>query len=128
HRRPRETRGCSRSVVFARRGGAPTVPALPRRASRRVHRLATGDACHPVCGDEAMTGYLIGRRPRAADPITVRGERLLSRCPVCLYAGSIMPEELLALCPADARVIDTGPLNIDQIITELADGDEAGRG
>ena len=32
-----------------------------------------------------------------------------------------MPEDLLALCPPDARVIDTGPLNLDQIITELAD-------
>ena len=74
-----------------------------------------------------MTVYFIGAGPGAADLITVRGQRLLSRCPVCLYAGSIMPEELLALCPADARVIDTGPLNLDQIITELADAHEAGR-
>jgi precorrin-4/cobalt-precorrin-4 C11-methyltransferase len=79
-----------------------------------------------VVGDEAMTVYFIGAGPGAADLITVRGQRLLSRCPVCLYAGSIMSEELLALCPADARVIDTGPLNLDQIITELADAHEAG--
>ena len=85
---------------------------------------ATG---HAVVGDQAMTIYFIGAGPGAADLITVRGQRLLSRCPVCLYAGSIMPEELLALCPADARVIDTGPLNLDQIITELADAHEAGR-
>ena len=85
---------------------------------------ATG---HAVVGDQAMTVYFIGAGPGAADLITVRGQRLLSRCPVCLYAGSIMPEELLALCPADARVIDTGPLNLDQIITELADAHEAGR-
>jgi precorrin-4/cobalt-precorrin-4 C11-methyltransferase len=56
----------------------------------------------------------------------VRGHRLLSRCPVCLYAGSIMPEDLLALCPPDARVIDTGPLTLDQIIIELADAHAAG--
>jgi precorrin-4/cobalt-precorrin-4 C11-methyltransferase len=68
-----------------------------------------------------MTVYFIGAGPGAADLITVRGQRLLSRCPVCLYAGSIMPEDLLALCPPDARVIDTGPLTLDQIITELAD-------
>lgn len=73
-----------------------------------------------------MTVYFIGAGPGAADLITVRGHRLLSRCPVCLYAGSIMPEDLLALCPSDARVIDTGPLTLDQIITELADAHDAG--
>ena len=73
-----------------------------------------------------MTVYFIGAGPGAADLITVRGQRLLSRCPVCLYAGSIMPEDLLALCPPDAKVIDTGPLTLDQIITELADAHAAG--
>ena len=73
-----------------------------------------------------MTVYFIGAGPGAADLITVRGQRLLSRCPVCLYAGSIMPEDLLALCPPDARVIDTGPLTLEQIITELADAHAAG--
>ena len=48
------------------------------------------------------------------------------RCQVCLYAGSIMPEDLLALCPPDARVVDTGPLTLDQIVTELADAHAAG--
>ncbi|MFC3776996.1 precorrin-4 C(11)-methyltransferase [Mycolicibacterium holsaticum] len=73
-----------------------------------------------------MTVYFIGAGPGAADLITVRGQRLLSRCPVCLYAGSIMPEDLLALCPADARVVDTGPLTLEQIVAELADADAAG--
>jgi precorrin-4/cobalt-precorrin-4 C11-methyltransferase len=73
-----------------------------------------------------MTIYFIGAGPGAADLITVRGQRLLSSCPVCLYAGSIMPEDLLALCPTDARVIDTGPLNLAQIIAELADAHAAG--
>jgi precorrin-4/cobalt-precorrin-4 C11-methyltransferase len=67
-----------------------------------------------------MTVYFIGAGPGAADLITVRGHRLLSRCPVCLYAGSIMPDDLLALCPPDTRIIDTGPLNLDQIVAELA--------
>ena len=80
----------------------------------------------PVGGDQAMTVYFIGAGPGAADLITVRGQRLLSRCPVCLYAGSIMPDELLALCPPEARVIDTGPLTLDQITTELADAHAAG--
>ncbi len=74
-----------------------------------------------------MTVYFIGAGPGAADLITVRGQRLLSRCPVCLYAGSIMPADLLAWCPPDARVVDTGPLTLEQIIAELADADAAGR-
>ncbi|MDT5082188.1 MAG: precorrin-4/cobalt-precorrin-4 C11-methyltransferase [Mycobacterium sp.] len=73
-----------------------------------------------------MTVYFIGAGPGAADLITVRGQRLLSRCPVCLYAGSIMPDDLLALCPADAKVIDTGPLALEQIVTELVDAHQAG--
>jgi precorrin-4/cobalt-precorrin-4 C11-methyltransferase len=73
-----------------------------------------------------VTVYFIGAGPGAADLITVRGQRLLQRCPVCLYAGSIMPQDLLALCPADATVVDTGPLTLDQIVDELAAADAAG--
>jgi precorrin-4/cobalt-precorrin-4 C11-methyltransferase len=73
-----------------------------------------------------MTVYFIGAGPGAADLITVRGQRLLESCRVCLYAGSIMPDELLALCPPDAKIIDTGPLTLDQIIAELVDADAAG--
>jgi precorrin-4/cobalt-precorrin-4 C11-methyltransferase len=73
-----------------------------------------------------VTVYFIGAGPGAADLITVRGHRLLERCPVCLYAGSIMPDDLLALCPPDAKVIDTGPLTLEQIVTELADAHAAG--
>jgi len=73
-----------------------------------------------------MTVYFIGAGPGAADLITVRGQRLLQRCPVCLYAGSIMPDDLLASCPNDARVVDTGPLTLDQIVDELVAADAAG--
>ena len=73
-----------------------------------------------------MTVFFIGAGPGAADLITVRGHRLLSACRVCLYAGSIMPDDLLALCPTDAHVVDTGPLTLDQIITEIADADASG--
>ena len=71
-----------------------------------------------------MTVYFIGAGPGAADLITVRGQRLLQRCPVCLYAGSIMPgresTDLLALCPPGARIVDTGPLALEQIIDEMS--------
>ncbi|OBF11753.1 precorrin-4 C(11)-methyltransferase [Mycobacterium sp. ACS4331] len=73
-----------------------------------------------------MTIHFIGAGPGAADLITVRGQRLIQSCQVCLYAGSIMPADLLAWCPPEAKVIDTGPLNLDQIIDELAAADAAG--
>jgi precorrin-4/cobalt-precorrin-4 C11-methyltransferase len=88
--------------------------------------VAAGDAGDAVVGGQVVTVYFIGAGPGAADLITVRGQRLLSRCPVCLYAGSIMPDDLLALCPADAKVIDTGPLTLEQIVTELVDAHQAG--
>lgn len=66
-----------------------------------------------------MTVYFIGAGPGAADLITVRGQRLIQRCGVCLYAGSIMPADLLALCPPAARVVDTGPLTLQQIAEEM---------
>ncbi|MCV7357747.1 precorrin-4 C(11)-methyltransferase [Mycolicibacterium fluoranthenivorans] len=73
-----------------------------------------------------MTVYFIGAGPGAADLITVRGQNLLQRCQVCLYAGSIMPRDLLSLCPPEAKIIDTGPLTLAQIIDELVAADRAG--
>ncbi|SPM42287.1 Precorrin-4 methylase [Mycobacterium numidiamassiliense] len=77
-------------------------------------------------GGDEVTVYFIGAGPGAADLITVRGQRLLQRCTVCLFAGSIMPDDLLALCPPDAKIVDTGPLTLEQIVAELADADAAG--
>lgn len=88
--------------------------------------MATGTAGHSVVGGQIMTVYFIGAGPGAADLITVRGQRILQQAPVCLYAGSIMPTDLLELCPADARVIDTGPLTLAQIIDEIVAADRAG--
>jgi precorrin-4/cobalt-precorrin-4 C11-methyltransferase len=73
-----------------------------------------------------VTVYFIGAGPGAADLITVRGQRLLEQCPVCLYAGSIMPDDLLALCPPGARIVDTGPLTLEQIIGEITDAHAGG--
>lgn len=73
-----------------------------------------------------MTVYFIGAGPGAADLITVRGQRLLSASAVCLYAGSIMPTDLLEFCGPDTRIVDTGPLTLDQIIDELAAADATG--
>jgi precorrin-4/cobalt-precorrin-4 C11-methyltransferase len=67
-----------------------------------------------------MTVHFIGAGPGAADLITVRGLRLIERCPVCLYAGSLVPAEIVAAAPKGARVIDTAPLDLDAIIDEMA--------
>lgn len=77
-------------------------------------------------GGDPVTVYFIGAGPGAADLITVRGQRLIQGCATCLYAGSIMPDDLLALCPPGARVIDTGPLTLEEILAELARADAAG--
>jgi precorrin-4/cobalt-precorrin-4 C11-methyltransferase len=66
-----------------------------------------------------MTVHFIGAGPGAADLITVRGRDLIGRCPVCLYAGSIVPRELLAHCPPGARIVDTAPLSLDEIEAEF---------
>ncbi|MFF7651211.1 precorrin-4 C(11)-methyltransferase [Streptomyces sp. NPDC007983] len=73
-----------------------------------------------------MTVYFIGAGPGAADLITLRGARTLARCRVCLYAGSLVPRELLAECPPDARLVDTAGLDLDQITAEFAAAHEAG--
>ena len=67
-----------------------------------------------------MTVHFIGAGPGAADLITLRGRDLIARSPVCLYAGSLVPKELLAYCPKDARIIDTAPLSLEEIVAELS--------
>lgn len=67
-----------------------------------------------------MTVHFIGAGPGAPDLITVRGRDLVERCPVCLYAGSIVPPEILSWCPPGARVVDTAPLDLDAIMAEFA--------
>jgi len=66
-----------------------------------------------------MTVHFIGAGPGAPDLITLRGLRLIERCPVCLYAGSLVPEEIVKSAPKDARVIDTAPMTLDEIIAEI---------
>jgi precorrin-4/cobalt-precorrin-4 C11-methyltransferase len=73
-----------------------------------------------------MTVHFIGAGPGAADLITVRGRDLIARCPVCLYAGSIIPRELLDYCPPGTRVVDTAPMSLDEIEAEFETAHEKG--
>jgi len=72
-----------------------------------------------------MTVHFIGAGPGAPDLITLRGRDLIARCPVCLYAGSLVPKALLDHCPAGARIIDTAPLSLGEIIAEMVRATDA---
>jgi precorrin-4/cobalt-precorrin-4 C11-methyltransferase len=74
-----------------------------------------------------MTVHFIGAGPGAADLLTLRGRDILARCPVCLYAGSIVPREMLSHCPANARLVDTAGLTLDGIEREYADAFASGQ-
>lgn len=73
-----------------------------------------------------MSVHFIGAGPGAADLITVRGMKLLQACPVCLYAGSIVPPEMLAWCGPNTRLVDTAPLSLDEIEAEYVRAHAAG--
>jgi precorrin-4/cobalt-precorrin-4 C11-methyltransferase len=74
-----------------------------------------------------VTVHFIGAGPGAPDLITVRGRDLVARCPVCLYAGSLVPREIVALAPPGARVLDTAPLDLEEIEKELVEAHERGQ-
>jgi precorrin-4/cobalt-precorrin-4 C11-methyltransferase len=88
--------------------------------------MESDDAGDNLGDGQAVTIHFIGAGPGAADLITVRGQRLIAASPVCLYAGSLVPAELLEACPPQARVIDTAALNLDEIIAEMVAADRAG--
>lgn len=73
-----------------------------------------------------MTVHFIGAGPGAPDLLTLRGRDLIARCHVCLYAGSLIPAAILEHCPPNARIINTAPLSLDDIIAEIVAAHEAG--
>lgn len=74
-----------------------------------------------------MTVHFIGAGPGAPDLLTLRGRDLIAACPVCLYAGSLVPDGVLAHCPPGARIVNTAPLSLDEIVVEIAAAHAAGR-
>ena len=75
----------------------------------------------------SATVHFIGAGPGAPDLITVRGLKLIKQCPVCLYAGSLVPAEIVAAAPEDARVRDTASMTLDEIVEEMRAAIAAGR-
>ncbi|MEU8919794.1 precorrin-4 C(11)-methyltransferase [Kitasatospora sp. NPDC048545] len=74
-----------------------------------------------------MTVYFIGAGPGAADLITLRGQRILARTEVCLFAGSLVPRELLDECPPGALLVDTAQMTLDRIVERMARAHHEGK-
>jgi precorrin-4/cobalt-precorrin-4 C11-methyltransferase len=74
-----------------------------------------------------MTVHFIGAGPGAPDLLTLRGRNLIASCTVCLYAGSLVPAEILAHCPPGAHIVDTAPLSLDEIIAEIVAAHRQGK-
>ena len=66
-----------------------------------------------------MTIHFIGAGPGDPDLMTLKGYKIISKCPVCLYAGSLIPQEILSHCPQNAKLIDTSHMNLDSILAEF---------
>lgn len=74
-----------------------------------------------------MTVHFIGAGPGAADLLTLRGRDLIAACPVCLYAGSLVPEGVLAHCPSGAHIVNTAALSLDDIMSEIVAAHREGK-
>ncbi|MGG7565114.1 precorrin-4 C(11)-methyltransferase [Rhodovulum sp. DZ06] len=74
-----------------------------------------------------MTVHFIGAGPGAPDLLTLRGRDLIAACPVCLYAGSLVPEAILGHCPEGAKIVNTAPMDLDAIIEEIKAAHAAGQ-
>ena len=66
-----------------------------------------------------MTVFFIGAGPGDPELLTLKAARIIGACPVCLYAGSLVPEQVVACAPKDARVLDTAPMTLDETHAEI---------
>ncbi|MEL6641059.1 MAG: precorrin-4 C(11)-methyltransferase [Pseudomonadota bacterium] len=67
-----------------------------------------------------MTVYFIGAGPGDPELLTLKAARVIGQCPVCLYAGSLVPAEVVACAPQGAVVLDTAPMTLDETHAEIA--------
>ena len=74
-----------------------------------------------------MTVYFIGAGPGDPELLTLKAQRLIAACPVCLYAGSLVPEQVVAEAPKDARVMDTAPMTLDETHAEILQAHKDGK-
>lgn len=74
-----------------------------------------------------MTVYFIGAGPGDPELLTLKAARIIGECPVCLYAGSLVPEEVVACAPDGAKVMDTAPMTLDETHAEILAAHQAGQ-
>ncbi|MYE37634.1 MAG: precorrin-4 C(11)-methyltransferase, partial [Rhodobacteraceae bacterium] len=74
-----------------------------------------------------MTVYFIGAGPGDPDLITVKGQKLISQCPVCIYAGSLVPEDVITSAPEDALVMDSASMNLEEIMEIITKAHNEGK-
>jgi precorrin-4/cobalt-precorrin-4 C11-methyltransferase len=70
--------------------------------------------------------HFIGAGPGAPDLLTLRGRDLIACSRVCMYAGSLVPQEILRFAPAGARIVDTSDMTLDQIVEVMQQAHERG--
>lgn len=73
-----------------------------------------------------MTVYFIGAGPGDPELLTKKAERIIGECPVCLYAGSLVPAEVVGCAPENARVFDTAPMTLDETHAEIVAAHQRG--
>ena len=76
--------------------------------------------------DQQMTVHFIGAGPGDPELLTIKGQNLISNCPVCLYAGSLIPKAILSYCPKNAKIINTAELDLDNIVGKILDATKRG--
>src|SRR4029077_4729517 len=114
--------------VFRRSDADRDVPCRAARTPAFVGGGAAGRAMERrESGRGRVTVHFIGAGPGAADLLTLRGRDLIAASPVCLYAGSLVPEGVLSHCPPSARIVNTAPLSLDEIIAEIVTAHEQGK-
>ncbi|MFZ3580606.1 precorrin-4 C(11)-methyltransferase [Loktanella sp. DJP18] len=74
-----------------------------------------------------MTVYFIGAGPGDPELLTLKAARLIGACPVCLYAGSLVPEAVVAHAPAGCRVLDTASMTLEDTHAEIVAAHAAGQ-
>ena len=71
--------------------------------------------------------YFIGAGPGATDLITVRGQKLLGKADVVIYAGSLVNKELLESCKDDAEIYNSAEMTFEEVLEVMKKAEKNGQ-